>query len=344
MNRPNETAIAPKRPRYPLLRRLTLLLVGAILVFAGGLAVGHYGDGFFKESPAPAPQPAVNLEPMQNQLDRIEGVLTELSHRIPQSFEAPAPAPAPLSFSLLGLGSLDLSEKASASSDKPSLGSQWILARDLVDDLLLFFAAQPLTPRDVESLIALMQNLFPEKKTDDLLILRSSFTHLVSQAEGLVLLPEPIVGAGESPAAAPARASFWSSLLGYFVTVRAPGQLNADDASGVPEVVSVYNDAYDAWQNTILPALRKGRLDEAAALLETLDARALFAEDARWQQWKQDFQAWLRCYLWLRSARMDMTRQMIQDMTQTLPSSGALPPPALSLPENPIKPHDGGTP
>ncbi|MFM7622224.1 MAG: hypothetical protein ACKO57_04560, partial [Alphaproteobacteria bacterium] len=107
MNRPNETAIAPKRPRYPLLWRLTLLLVGAILVFAGGLAVGHYGDGFFKESSAPAPQPAVNLEPMQNQLDRIEGVLTELSHRIPQSFEAPAPAPAPLSFSLLGLGSLD---------------------------------------------------------------------------------------------------------------------------------------------------------------------------------------------------------------------------------------------
>ncbi len=319
-------------------------MMGVLLAFSAGLLAGHYGDFFpVKEPLPPVPDPSVHLAPVQMQLDRMEGLLTELSHRVPQGLEPPSPAPAPLSLSLLG--SLDFSQKGPSIQDQPSLqsssGPNLILAKDLVDDLLLFFASQPLTSRDVDALLVLMHNLFPEKKTDDLLILRSSFAHFVQQAEALVVLPEPIVGAAEPPAPAPS--SFWSSLLSHFVTVRAPGSLSPEDAGGVPEVVGLYNDAYDTWQNAILPAVRKGRLDEAAGFVANLDARLLFAEETRWKTWKQDFETWLRCYVWLRSARMDMTRQMIQDMTQEGASSRTSPSPALS-PENPVKHLDGVAP
>jgi hypothetical protein len=263
--------------------------------------------------------------------------MTELSRRIPLSPQVSSPAPLSLSF----LGSLALSEKPS-SEDKQSPGTDLILAKDLVDDLLFFFASQPLTSRDVDALVRLMENLFPEKKTEDLLILRSSYAHFVDQAEGFVLLPEPIVGASEPPSPAPA--SFWSGFLGHFVTVRGPGELNADDASAVPEVVGVYNEAYDAWQNTILPALRKGLPDEAAEFVQKLDAQALFADDARWQIWKQDFAAWLRCYLWLRSARMDMTRQMIQQVTDHASPTAITPPNDSFVPENPVINQQEGAP
>jgi hypothetical protein len=194
----------------------------------------------------------------------------------------------------------------------------------------------------VDALVRLMENLFPEKKTEDLLILRSSYAHFVDQAEGLVLLPEPIVGTSEP--SSPAPSSFWSGFLAHFVTVRGPGDLNADDASAVPEVVSIYNEAYDTWQNTILPALRKGRLDEAAEFMEKLDGQVLFAEDARWQSWKQDFGSWLRAYMWLRSARMDMTRQMIQQMTDHTSPAAITPPNDSFVPESPVENQQEGAP
>jgi hypothetical protein len=318
--------------------RLGFVLFGIGLAFAAGIALSHYGYLLpIQKLDPPAPPPTVNLEPFHLQLDRIEGLLTELSHRIPQSSEGASPAPLSLSL----LGSLDLSNRASSVEDKKSLGTDLILARGLVDDLLFFFASQPLTSRDVDALLLLMQNLFPEKNTDDLLILRSSYAHFVDQAEGLVLLPEPIVGAGEPPSPAPS--SFWSGFLGHFVTVRGPGDLNPDDASAVPEVVNIYNEAYDTWQNTILPALRKGRLDEAAEFMEKLDGRVLFAEDARWQSWQQEFGSWLRAYRWLRSARMDMTRQMIQQMTETI-SSPTMTPENPVIPDNPLPSHHDGAP
>ena len=338
MNLSNEATMSKKVTRRPVFRWLWIAFIGIALAFAAGLAVGHYGNFFPVQKTHPAaPAPSVTLAPLQLQLDRIEGLLTELSRRIPQSPEAPSPAPLSLSL----LGSLDFSEKSSAEG-KQSPETDLILGKDLLDDLLFFFASQPLTSRDVDALLRLMQNLFPEKKTDDLLILRSSYAHFVDQAEGLVLLPEPIVGASEPPSPAPA--SFWSGFLGHFVTVRGPGELNADDASAVPEVVGVYNDAYDAWQNTILPALRKGRPEEAAEFVQKLDARALFADDARWQIWKQDFAAWLRCYLWLRSARMDMTRQMIQQMTDHTSPAPITPPHDSFVPESPVDNQKEGAP
>jgi hypothetical protein len=315
------------------------VLFGIGLAFAAGIALSHYG--YFlpvQNVNPPAPPPSVNLEPFHLQLDRIEGLLTELSHRIPQSSEGASPAPLLLSL----LGSLDLSDRGSSSEDKKSLGTDLILARGLVDDLLFFFASQPLTSRDVDALVRLMENLFPEKKTEDLLILRSSYAHFVDQAEGLVLLPEPIVGTSEP--SSPAPSSFWSGFLAHFVTVRGPGDLNADDASAVPEVVSIYNEAYDTWQNTILPALRKGRLDEAAEFMEKLDGQVLFAEDARWQSWKQDFGSWLRAYMWLRSARMDMTRQMIQQMTDHTSPAAITPPNDSFVPESPVENQQEGAP
>jgi hypothetical protein len=338
MNLSNEATMSKKFTRRPVFRWLWIALIGIGLAFAAGLAVGHYGDFFPVQKTHPAaPQRSVNLAPLHLQLDRIEGLMTELSRRIPLSPQVSSPAPLSLSF----LGSLALSEKPSA-EDKQSPGTDLILAKDLVDDLLFFFASQPLTSRDVDALVRLMENLFPEKKTEDLLILRSSYAHFVDQAEGLVLLPEPIVGASEPPSPAPA--SFWSGFLGHFVTVRGPGELNADDASAVPEVVGVYNEAYDAWQNTILPALRKGRPDEAAEFVQKLDAQALFADDARWQIWKQDFAAWLRCYLWLRSARMDMTRQMIQQVTDHASPTAITPPNDSFVPENPVINQQEGAP
>ena len=338
MNLSNEATMSKKFTRRPVFRWLWIALIGIGLAFAAGLAVGHYGDFFPVQKTHPAaPQRSVNLAPLHLQLDRIEGLMTELSRRIPLSPQVSSPAPLSLSF----LGSLALSEKPSA-EDKQSPGTDLILAKDLVDDLLFFFASQPLTSRDVDALVRLMENLFPEKKTEDLLILRSSYAHFVDQAEGLVLLPEPIVGASEPPSPAPA--SFWSGFLGHFVTVRGPGELNADDASAVPEVVGVYNEAYDAWQNTILPALRKGRPDEAAEFVQKLDAQALFADDARWQIWKQDFAAWLRCYLWLRSARMDMTRQMIQQVTDHASPTAITPPNDSFVPESPVENQQEGAP
>ena len=338
MNLSNEATMSKKFTRRPVFRWLWIALIGIGLAFAAGLAVGHYGDFFPVQKTYPAaPQPSVNLAPLHLQLDRIEGLMTELSRRIPLSPQVSSPAPLSLSL----LGSLALSEKPFA-EDKQSPGTDLILAKDLVDDLLFFFASQPLTSRDVDALVRLMENLFPEKKTEDLLILRSSYAHFVDQAEGLVLLPEPIVGASEPPSPAPA--SFWSGFLGHFVTVRGPGELNADDASAVPEVVGVYNEAYDAWQNTILPALRKGRPDEAAEFVQKLDAQALFADDARWQIWKQDFAAWLRCYLWLRSARMDMTRQMIQQVTDHASPTAITPPNDSFVPENPVINQQEGAP
>jgi hypothetical protein len=338
MNLSNEATMSKKFTRRPVFRWLWIALIGIGLAFAAGLAVGHYGDFFPVQKTHPAaPQRSVNLAPLHLQLDRIEGLMTELSRRIPLSPQVSSPAPVSLSF----LGSLALSEKPS-SEDKQSPGTDLILAKDLVDDLLFFFASQPLTSRDVDALVRLMENLFPEKKTEDLLILRSSYAHFVDQAEGLVLLPEPIVGASEPPSPAPA--SFWSGFLGHFVTVRGPGELNADDASAVPEVVGVYNEAYDAWQNTILPALRKGRPDEAAEFVQKLDAQALFADDARWQIWKQDFAAWLRCYLWLRSARMDMTRQMIQQVTDHASPTAITPPNDSFVPESPVENQQEGAP
>lgn len=340
MTLPDAVRMSQKQSKYPFWGRFLVLMMGGLLVFAVGLAAGHYGDLFedlflVKEPLPPASAPSVNFASVQMQLDRIEGLLTELSHRVPQGLEPASPVPLSL------LGSLGFSQKTPSLQDqsfpKSSSGADLMLAKDLVDDLLLFFASQPLTSRDVDALLVLMHNLFPEKKTDDLLILRSSFAHFVQQAEALVVLPEPIVGAAESPAPAPS--SFWPSLLGHFVTVRAPGSLSPEDAGGGPEVVGLYNDAYDTWQNAILPAVRKGRLDEAAGFVATLDARLLFAEEARWKTWKQDFETWLRCYVWLRSARMDMTRQMIQDMTQV----GASPMAPLS-PENPVKHSDGIAP
>jgi hypothetical protein len=338
MNLSNEATMSKKVTRRPVFRWLWIAFIGIALAFAAGLAVGHYGDFFPVQKTHPAaPQTSVNLAPLHLQLDRIEGLMTELSRRIPLSPQVSSPAPLSLSF----LGSLALSEKPSA-EDKQSPGTDLILAKDLVDDLLFFFASQPLTSRDVDALVRLMENLFPEKKTEDLLILRSSYAHFVDQAEGLVLLPEPIVGASEPPSPAPA--SFWSGFLGHFVTVRGPGELNADDASAVPEVVGVYNEAYDAWQNTILPVLRKGRPDEAAEFIQKLDAQALFADDARWQIWKQDFAAWLRCYLWLRSARMDMTRQMIQQVTDHASPTAITPSNDSFVPENPVINQQEGAP
>jgi hypothetical protein len=339
MNLPNDAIMSKKVTRPRVFRGLWIALIGIGLAFAAGFAVGHYGDVFpVQEAPPVVPDLSLNLAPIQMQLDRIEGLVTELSHRMPQASDADSPAPLSLSL----LGSLALSANPSV-EDKQSSKKDLILAKDLVDDLLFFFASQPLTSRDVDALVRLMENLFPEKKTDDLLILRSSYAHFLDQAEGLVLLPEPIVGTSDP--SSPAPSSFWSGFLGHFVTVRGPGALNADDASAVPEVVGVYNDAYDAWQNTILPALRKGRPDEAAEFVQKLDARALFADDARWQIWKQDFGAWLRSYLWLRSARMDMTRQMIQQMTDQAGSSAMMTPPHdASVPENPPKNQQEVTP
>ncbi len=338
MNLPNDPTMSKKVIRRRVFGGVWIALIGIGLAFAAGLAVGHYGDFFPVQERHPvAPAPFVTLAPLQLQLDRIEGLLTELSRRIPPSPEAPSPAPLSLSL----LGSLDLSEKSLAEG-KQSPETDLILGKALLDDLVFFFASQPLTSRDVDALLRLMENLFPEKKTDDLLILRSSYAHFVDQAEGLVLLPEPIVGASEPPSPAPS--SFWSGFLGHFVTVRGPGALNADDASAVPEVVGVYNDAYDAWQNTILPALRKGRPNEAAEFVQKLDARVLFADDARWQIWKQDFGAWLRCYLWLRSARMDMTRQMIQQMTDSALSATITVPHDSPVPESSVENQEEMTP
>jgi hypothetical protein len=323
----------PERSSRRFLRLFLVALLWGGVAFAAGIGVARYG-GIFPPSSEPAlPQPSVDLTPVQAQLDRMETLLTELSHRIPQPTEGAAvqPSPPPLSLSLLG--SLDFSGKE-ASPEKTDL----VLVRDIVDDLLFFFASQTLTPRDVDALSLLIQNIFPEKKTDDLAILRSSYTHFVNQAQGLALLPEPIVAPADATTAS--TPSFWGALLSHFVTVRAPGEISPYDASGVPEVVSAYNDAYDAWQNTILPALRAGHLDDVSRGLEGLDAQALFADDRRWQVWKQDFDAWFRSYSFLRSARMDMTRRMIQDVSEHL--SRVVPP--TSPPSLPVQNPSEGAP